>query len=272
MVNKKNEIPLNQQVAIVTGGSSGIGACVVKELYKSGFKVYDFSRRDEIKALGTRIKTDVTDFKVVENSVKKVFDMEGRIDLLVNCAGFGISGAIEFTEEAEAKKQLDVNFFGMTNVCRAVLPYMRAANKGRIINISSVAAICSIPFQAYYSVSKSAINTYTAALANEVHPYGITATAIMPGDIKTNFTTLREKSFKGDEEYGNRISNSVNKMEKDEINGMSPEVAGKYICKIAMKNRVKPLYAIGFSYKAVCVLVKLLPCRIANYLLRKLYA
>lgn len=149
---------------------------------------------------------------------------------------------------------------------------MRKRGTGRIVNISSVAAPCAIPFQAYYSVSKAAINTYTAALANEVKPYGISITAVQPGDINTGFTAARKKSCAGDSEYGGRISRSVAKMERDEKNGMSPEAAAKYIVKTAMKRRVKPLYTIGFTYKAICVLCKIMPCGLINYLIYKLYA
>ena len=134
---------------------------------------------------------------------------------------------------------------------------MRQRGNGRIVNISSVAAPAAIPFQAYYSASKAAINAWTAALANELRPYGVSVTAVQPGDIKTGFTAAREKSIAGDEAYGGRISRSVAKMEHDEQNGMDPARAGAFIAKIAMKKHPKPVYTIGFSYKAICVLLKL---------------
>lgn len=262
-----------QRVAIVTGASSGIGKCVAEELERLGARVYDFSRSEKEPRKGiTHISTDVTNVDNINESLNTVLTREGKVDILINCAGFGISGAIEFTGQEEAKSQLEVNFFGMTNVCRAVLPNMRKRKAGRIVNISSVAASCAIPFQAYYSASKSAINTYTAALANEVRPYGISATSVQPGDINTGFTEARKKSYAGDGEYGGRISRSVAKMERDEKNGMSPEAAAKYIVKIAMKKKVKPLYTVGFTYKAICVLCKIMPCGFINYLIYKLYA
>ena len=155
---------------------------------------------------------------------------------------------------------------------KAVLPFMRRRGNGRIVNVSSVAAPAAIPFQAFYSATKAAINDYTAALANEIRPYGVTVTAVQPGDIATGFTGAREKSVEGDEEYGGRISKSVAKMEHDEQNGMDPAKAGAYVAKVAMKKHPKPVYTIGFSYKAVCVLLKLLPCRLSNWLIGKLYA
>lgn len=258
--------------AVVTGGSSGIGQCTAKALAAGGYRVYDFSRHDAETAGIIHIRVDVTDESMVQRAVAQVLEQEGRIDLLVNCAGFGISGAVEFTELAEAKRQLDVNFFGMVNVTRAVLPAMRNAGRGRIINISSVAAAAAIPFQTFYSASKAAVNSYTCALANEVRPYGITVTAVQPGDIRTGFTGARLKLAQGDEAYDGRVSRSVARMERDEHNGMSPETAGAYICKLAQKRRVKPLYAIGFSYKCVCVLCKVLPCSVLNRLIGIIYA
>lgn len=259
------------KIAVVTGGSSGIGLETVKAFTKNGCKVYELSRREYTSEEVTHFSLDVTDEEAVTETVRRIAEAEGRIDILVNCAGFGISGAVEFTELSEAKKQFEVNFFGMVNVTKAVLPYMRAAGAGRIVNISSVVAVAPIPFQTYYSASKAAINSYTCALANEVYPFGISVTAIMPGDIKTGFTEAREKSAAGNDAYSGRIAKSVAKMEHDEQNGMDPSAAGKYICKIALKKRVKPLYSIGFAYKFLSVLCMILPCSTRNFIIRKLY-
>lgn len=259
------------KIAVVTGGSSGIGLGAVKALLDKGCKVYELSRKDFEYSGVTHMKLDVTDEAAAKNVIKSIYEQEGRIDILINCAGFGISGAVEFTEHEAAKKQFDVNFFGMVNVTQAVLPYMREQRSGRIVNISSVAALAPIPFQAYYSASKSAINTYTGALVNEVKPFGITATAIMPGDIKTGFTAAREKSLVGDDVYEGRITRSVAKMEHDETNGMDAGIAGKYIAKIATKKNVKPLYSVGFVYKFLSVLCMQLPVRTKFWLIYKLY-
>ncbi|MCQ2530821.1 MAG: SDR family NAD(P)-dependent oxidoreductase [Lachnospiraceae bacterium] len=260
------------KIAIVTGGSSGIGLNVAMCLKNAGCTVYELSRRDVPNSPFNHIATDVTDEVAVQAAVKRVLEKEEKIDILVNCAGFGISGAAEFTELADAKRQLDVNFFGMVNVTKAVLTPMRKAGGGRIVNISSVAAPIPIPFQTFYSASKAAINAYTCAVANEVAPYGITMCAIQPGDISSGFTDARKKSIEGDAEYGGRISRSVEVMEKDERGGMKPAVAAAYICKIALKKKVKPLYAIGFSYKAFCVIMKILPIGLSNKMIGMIYA
>ena len=215
---------------------------------------------------------DVADERQCAEAFASVLHKAGDVDILVNCAGFGISGAVEFTELEEAKKQMEVNFFGCVNMTKAALTYLRERGNGHIVNISSVAAPAAIPFQAYYSATKAAINAWTAALANELRPYGVTVTAVQPGDIKTGFTAAREKSVAGDEAYGGRISKSVAKMEHDEQNGMDPAKAGAYVAKIALKKHPKPVYTIGFSYKAICILLKLLPSRLANWLIGKLYA
>ena len=263
---------MRSTVAIVTGGSSGIGLAAARALREKGLTVFVISRRPFSEKGLHHLCADVADEQQCRDAVQTVLRRSGDLDLLVNCAGFGISGAVEFTEPADAKKQMEVNFFGTVNMTRAVLGYMRERGNGKIVNISSVAAPAAIPFQAYYSASKAAINAWTAALANEVRPYGVTVTAVQPGDIKTGFTAAREKSTEGDEAYGGRISRSVAKMEHDEQNGMDPAAAGAYIAKIAMKDHPKPVYTIGFSYKAICVLLKLLPSRLANWLIGKLYA
>lgn len=260
------------KVVLLTGGSSGIGLCTALAFGKADCTVYEISRKPAENPGIRHIFGDVTKPDTIEAAVAQVLEAEGRIDILVNNAGFGISGAVEFTELEAAKRQLDVNFFGMVNVCRAVLPHMRKAGGGRIVNLSSVAAAIPIPFQTFYSASKAAINAYTMALANEVRPYGITVCAVMPGDIRTGFTAAREKAAVGDESYGGRISCSVSKMEKDEQGGMAPEIAGAYIAKIALRRRVKPLYAIRLDYKLFVMLSRLLPVGALNRLVYWLYA
>ena len=260
-----------EKVVILTGGTSGIGKATAAQLREAGCRVYEFSRR----AAGDNpwhTSVDVTDDRAVKAAVDAVFAREGRIDLLINNAGFGISGAMEFTDPADAHRLMEVNLFGMDNAIRAVLPHMRKAGSGRIVNISSVAGVFAIPFQAWYSISKAAVRSLTMALYNEVAPYGIQVTSVMPGDIKTGFTAARKKSTLGDREYGGRISRSVEKMEKDEQGGMAPEQAARTIVRVALKQgRVKPYYAIGLSYKFLVLLDSLLPCRTVRWLLFLLY-
>lgn len=261
-----------EKIVLVTGASSGIGAAAAKELAEKGCIVYGLSRRAG-HVPGVRwICADVTQEAAARAAVEQILAETGRIDVLVNCAGFGISGAVEATPTAMAQKQLDVNFFGTVRMCAAVIPAMRRSGGGRIVNISSVAAMAPIPFQTFYSAGKAAINSYSMALGNELRPFGISVTAIMPGDIATGFTAARDKLPDLDETYGGRISRSVSRMEHDEQTGMSPAAAGRFVAGIAVKKRVKPLYAIGFAYKAICVLLKILPAGLANRILYLLYA
>ncbi len=262
---------MTEKVAIVTGGSSGIGLCTAAALKESGCKVYTFSRREFSDPRFIHVRVDVTDPEAAEKAVREVFDAEGRLDIVVNCAGYGISGAIEFTPAEDAKRQMDVNFFGMVNVNKPAITIMREQGGGRIVNTSSMAAVFAIPFQAYYSASKAAINSYTCALINEVRPYNITVCAVQPGDIKTGFTAARKKIEDGNEAYGGRIVRSVAKMEKDEQSGLDPQKAGAFIAKTALKRSVKPLYTIDFISGAECFLDRILPKSIAYKIVGSMY-
>ena len=136
-----------KKIAVVTGGSSGIGLCTALALVQKGCKVYTLSRRDFEKDNMTHIKADVTREDQVHAAIEKVLQTEGRIDILINCAGFGISGASEFTDNADAKRLLEVNLFGTVNCCKAVIPVMRKQGGGTIVCVSSVASPISMPFQ-----------------------------------------------------------------------------------------------------------------------------
>ena len=259
------------KVVILTGGTSGIGQATVAQLRSAGCRVYEFSRR--VDPSPDHFSVDVTDEAAVNRAVEEVFRREGRVDILINNAGFGISGAMEFTKSEDAHRMVETNLFGMDNMIRAVLPHMRQAGSGRIVNISSVAGVFAIPFQAWYSISKAAVRSLTLALANEVHPYGVQVCAVLPGDIRTGFTAARMKSGVGDDAYGGRIARSVARMEKDEQNGMSPAEAARTIVRVALqKGPVKPFYTIGLSYKLLVGLERLLPCRTVRFLLYHLYA
>ena len=259
------------KTAIVTGGTSGIGKAAALALKNDGWTVYELSRRLTGTEGINHITADITDESGVAAAVEQVVSAEGHIDLVVNNAGFGISGAVEFTDTEDAKRLFDTDFFGMVRINRLIIPIMRKQGGGKIINISSVAAPIPIPFQTYYSAAKAAVNSYTMALANEVRPFKIGVCAVQPGDIKTGFTSARQKNTLGDDVYGGRIARSVCRMERDEQNGISPEVIGSLTAKIARKKRVKPLYTAGISYKFFIFLVHILPANILNRLVHSLH-
>ncbi len=260
-----------ERIAIITGGSSGIGLETARALAAAGCRVYEFSRRDAQFDFMRHMRVDVTDENAVREAVDAVAREAGRIDILVNNAGYGISGAFEFTESADSHRLMEVNLFGMDNTIRAVLPHMRRAGRGRIVNLSSVAGPLPIPFQAWYSISKAAVSAMTMAVANEVKPYGVSVCCVMPGDIKTGFTAARQKSVAGDVEYGGRIKKSVARMEHDEQTGMSPAAAGRFIARLALKKRVAPYNTIGLAYKGCVLLSKLLPGPLIRFILGKMY-
>ena len=260
-----------KKVALISGGSSGIGYACAGYLSKIGVSVYEISRREVRQENVTHLSGDVTDSASVKAALNSIMEKEGRLDCLINCAGFGISGAAEFTREEDAKAQFDVNFFGTVNMCREAIPYLRES-KGHIVNVSSVAAIAPLPFQAFYSASKAAINSYSLALANELKPFGIRVCAIMPGDTRTSFTSARKKNYEGNSLYQERIARSVSKMEKDEINGKSAEDAGRLIASVALNGPAKPLITIGAEYKLIAFLLKVLPVRLSNALIGMIYA
>lgn len=260
-----------KKVAVITGGSSGIGAACCKAFSDAGFKVYELSRR---KAGGSEsavhITADVTDGDSVRAAFSRIFDAEGRIDVLVNNAGFGISGPVELTELADAVSQFDVNFFGAFTCAKTAVGYMRDAGGGRIINVSSVAAAAPIPFQSFYSASKAAINSFTLSLANELRPFNIKVCAVMPGDVRTGFTDARKKTSGGDH-YSEAVERSVAVMEKDERNGMPPERIARAVLSTALRRRPRPLRTVGAQYHAVCFLLKLLPASFANRVIGRIY-
>ena len=263
---------MSKKVAIVTGGTSGIGRATALALQENGYTVYELSRRAEGMPDIRHIVADITKEETLQAAVEQVLAVEGRLDLVVNNAGFGISGAIEFTDTQEAQRLFDTLFFGMVRMNRCVIPLMRQQGHGRIVNISSVAAPVPIPFQAYYSAGKAAINAYTMALANELRPFGVTVCAVMPGDIKTGFTAARHKIIDGDDIYQGRIGRSVQRMEHDEQTGMDPVKVGRYIAAVAgREGSHHPLYATRIDYKFFVFLTKVFPARFLNWLIYQLY-
>lgn len=264
-----NHKPIPNTV-LITGASSGIGRATAKLFAGRGCRVYDLSRHSANDPGVTHIDADVTKPATLQAAVEQISAEAGAIDLLVCCAGMGVSGAVEFIPEADMRRQFEVNLYGTVNAVRAALPTMRRAGAGRIICVSSVAAVYAIPFQAYYSASKAAVNAFTDALRSEIKPFGISVCAVMPGDIATGFTDAREKTVAGEDVYRNAAS-AVAKMENDERGGMPPEAVAALIGKLADKQRVAPLYTVGVSYKALVFLKRLFPAAFASKIVGDMY-
>ena len=260
-----------KKVCVITGGTSGIGLCTAQAMLEKGYTVYELSRRAEGAPGMKHIMADVTKEETLAAAVQEILKQEDHIDVLINNAGFGISGPVEFTSLESAHRQFDVNFFGAMTCIQAVLPHMRQQGYGRILCVSSVAAVLSIPFQSFYSAAKAALNALVLALANEVRPHNIQVAALMPGDIRTGFTAAREKTLEGAQAYPALIP-SVARMEQDEANGMDPGVIARRLYQLSRKGRLKPLYSAGLQYQLFVLLQKLLPCRLINWLVGRLYA
>lgn len=261
-----------KRVVLITGASSGIGLATARYLKNKGFDVFGIARSSFETTEFEYFACDVTDSEAVLKVAEEIYKKAGKIDVLVNCAGMGISGSVENSPDNKIKKIFDVNFFGTVNMCKAVIPFMRQNKISHIVNISSVAGQLTIPFQTFYSATKSAVETLSEGLAMELKPMNIKVCAVLPGDTKTGFTQAREKNETDDISYGKRIKRSISAMEKDEQNGMPPESVSKVIYKVINKKNPKQKNVVGFKYKMLIFLSKILPKRLVYKVLYSMYA
>ncbi|MDP3130753.1 MAG: SDR family oxidoreductase [Bacillota bacterium] len=257
---------------VVTGASSGIGYAIATRLHEAGWTVIGVSRSLPKQPYGfAYVTADLTKEEDVVRAVReRILSDHAKIDALVNCAGMGISGAIEETALSEVKRQFDVNLFGTFTITKELLPALRAA-RGRIVNISSVAAELAIPFQAFYSMSKAAMNAFTDTLRLELKPLGVQACAVLPGDTATGFTQNREKSASRTGVYDARVTRSVKRMEHDETAGVSPDAVAKVVARVLNKRKMPPQVAVGFQYKLFLFLKKILPKRLVEAVVYGMY-
>ena len=259
------------KVAVITGASKGIGAATAKLFAENGYTVYGLARRPFDLEGVIAVQADVTDAEKLGAIYDDIAKKHGGIDVLVNNAGMGISGAVEFTPDNDVDKIISLNILALEKSCRLAIKHLRAKG-GRIINLSSVAGVLPIPFQTYYTATKAAVLMYTRALDMELRPLGVRASAVLPGDTKTDFTAARVKNADGGEVYGDRIDRSVKRMEKDEQNGASPLKVAKVVLKLAEASSPKPYVVVGFGYKFLVVLSRILPQRFVDFILYKMYA
>lgn len=190
-----------RKVILITGASSGIGYDAAQTLARQGHKVYAAARRVEkmepLKADGvTPMAMDVTDSQSMATGVQAVLEAEGRIDVLINNAGYGYFGAIENVSMDEARRQVEVNLFGLAELTKLVLPHMRRQGSGRIINTSSIAGKMVMPFGGWYHVTKFSVEAFSDALRMEVKPFGIKVSLIEPGGIKTDWGIIAARHLK----------------------------------------------------------------------------
>jgi NAD(P)-dependent dehydrogenase (short-subunit alcohol dehydrogenase family) len=257
--------PQPARVALVTGASDGIGRACADRLAGAGWTVTGASRRGTAGANWAGLVMNVDDEAAVKAGVAGVIEAHGRLDALIAAAGWGVAGAVEHTALSEAQAQFDTNFWGCVRAVQAVLPQMRAQGSGRIVLISSLGGVLGIPFQAFYSASKFALEGLAEALAYEVAPFGIEVTLVQPGNIKTGFTAARKMAAaaEGDPVYGAALKKAVGVMERDEINGAPAGVVAATVQRVLEARRPPRRVSSGKAAERVSVLAKrVLPYRV----------
>lgn len=244
------------KIIVITGGTSGIGEKAVKLFEEAGNKVIVLARNIDVEN-AMHYQCDVSKEDNLKTVFADILKRFGGIDILINNAGYGLSGITELVETAEAKQIFDVNFFGVWLTTKHALPLMKKG--GRIINISSAMAFFPIPYRSFYAASKSAVNALTFAQRGELNKAGIDICAICPGDIKTNFTKNRVKILTTNDRYGDGVKRATSKLDKRENKRMSPDIVAKAIFEVANKKKTKPMYLIGGKYKLLYFLSKIFP-------------
>ena len=258
------------KVVVVTGASSGIGLATAQRLATAGYKVYGLARRPFSDELFACLQADVTDEKGMEALLQSIYEKEGHIDAVVNNAGMGIAGAMEYATPESIQRIFDTNLTALVKISSLALKYLKET-KGNLVNIGSVAGELPIPFQSCYSATKAGVLNFSLALDGEVRRFGVKVTVVQPGDTKTGFTAARVIEG-GDEGYNGKVGQSIRRMEHDEQNGKSPDSVAKAVEK-ALRRKHPPLkITVGGQYKFFVGLKKLLPVRFVNFILRKLYA
>ena len=261
---------MSSKTIIISGASSGIGLMTAKLFSERGWRVFDLSRRGSDLTGIRHIYCDFSDDQSCATAIEQVLQETEHIDVCICNAGMGISGAVEFTDMADAKHLMDVNFFGTLRLVQAILPNMRARRSGKIIFTSSMAAILPVPYQALYSASKAAVNALALSLQNEVRAYGIRIACLLPGDVHTGFTGARKKSTMGEEIY-QKMNKAVEKMEYDELHGIEAEKMAQYLWRIAQQKRPWIFNVHGCQYRFFCFLHRALPTSLVNWIEGKIY-
>lgn len=244
-----------KKVILITGASSGMGKESAKALIQQGHIVYTVARRidqmQDLKALGGHpIQMDVTNESDIQNVVETIIEKEGKIDVLWNNAGFGLYGSIEDVPLDEARKQMEVNVFGMAAMTQKVVPYMRKANSGTIINTSSMGGKMYFPMGAWYHASKHAVEGLSDCLRLELKPFNIKVVVLEPGFIATEFGSVLLNQFDTlpkDSAYKN-IMDKIAKGTADAAKGngsSQPSVISDAILKIVNSSNPKTRYKVG---------------------------
>jgi NAD(P)-dependent dehydrogenase (short-subunit alcohol dehydrogenase family) len=269
---------IKQKVVLITGASTGFGQLMARLLHEQGYRVWGTTRGKVEAGRNPHgdfrlISCNVDDDASAQAAVEHVIATEGRIDVLVNNAGFGIYGALEETSVEEAKAVMETNFFGMHRMCRAVLPSMRARGSGQIINISSISGRIAAPFQGIYSASKFAVEGYSESMRYEVRPFGIEVTMVEPGDFSTGFLAARHFTAEAAAtSYDPWCSTSCKLTLEGVSKGPGPELVAVAVLKAIEARSPKLRYLVGKrEQKQGAVLKGLVPYWIFERSIAKYY-
>jgi NAD(P)-dependent dehydrogenase (short-subunit alcohol dehydrogenase family) len=263
------------KVIFITGASSGIGKTIGEHLINQNFKVYGTSRNpkhypdSKIKLL----QLDVRNPEEIKSSIEKVVALEGRIDVLINNAGVGITGPLEEIPISEIKNNFDVNLFGPIEMMQSVLPFMRTQNSGLIINITSIAGYMGLPFRSVYSASKGALELITEGVRMEVKPFNIQIVNVAPGDFATNIASGRfHAPLLAHSAYNKTYGQTLETMNQHVDTGNNPMEMAKFIEKVIQTQNPKIHYKVGaFLQKFSIVLKRLMSDKQYESMLMKHY-
>ncbi|NHN26731.1 SDR family oxidoreductase [Flavobacterium jejuense] len=251
------------KVVFITGASSGIGKAIGEYLLNKGFIVYGTSRNPE-KIENSRIPLlalDVRNVESIKNAIQQLIDKEGKVDVVINNAGVGITGPLEEIPTEEIKNNFETNLFGPIEVMKAVLPQMRSQKSGLILNITSIAGYMGLPFRGVYSASKGALELVTEAMNMEVKSFGISIVNVAPGDFATNIAAGRYHApVISGSPYEKTYGMTLDMMNNHVDSGSNPNEMAEVIFKIITSKKNKIHYKVGaFMQKFSIVLKRILP-------------
>ncbi|CAM1368035.1 Short-chain dehydrogenase/reductase [Tenacibaculum soleae] len=262
------------KVILITGASSGIGKAIATYLHAKNYTVYGTSRSpDKLNLPFNMVTLDVTDAKTIIEAVNTIIEKEGKIDVLINNAGKGITGPVEDTPTDEMRANFNANFFGVIDVIKTVLPQMRKQKSGVVINVTSIAGYMGLPFRGIYSASKGALELVTEALSMEVKSFGVKMINVAPGDFATNIASGRYHTpVYEDSAYKEKYTENLALMDGHVSSGMDPLVMAKAMHQIIEKSNPKIHYKVGgFMEKFSIILKRVLPDKVYEKLLMNHY-